>query len=83
MCSSLSSDFRCDSPSNFMPAGEVRGKLSSRIRFLMRNSTGSSASASAARSTRPSVTAVAIGWPTARYWQVGVLFCSTTVVLAR
>ena len=40
-------------------------------------------SSAAARSTRPSVTAVAIGWPTARYWHITFLFWNTTRARAR
>ena len=31
----------------------------------------------------PSVSATAIGWPTARYWQVTFLLVNTTCMLAR
>ncbi|MNC98341.1 hypothetical protein D3C83_162710 [compost metagenome] len=37
----------------------------------------------AARSTIPSVNATAIGWPTARYWQVTFLLVKTTFNFAR
>src|SRR2546428_13515064 len=37
----------------------------------------------AARSTMPSVSATAIGWPTARYWQVTFLLVNTTCIFAR
>ena len=37
----------------------------------------------AALSTMPSVSATAIGWPTARYWQVTFLFVNTTSSFAR
>ena len=37
----------------------------------------------AASSTSPSVTATAIGWPTARYWHMTFLFVNTTRACAR
>ena len=40
-------------------------------------SAGSMPILAAASSTRPSVTAVAIGWPTARYWHMTFLFWNT------
>ncbi|MNC89179.1 hypothetical protein D3C83_50810 [compost metagenome] len=36
----------------------------------------------AALSTMPSVSATAIGWPTARYWQVTFLLVNTTFMRA-
>src|ERR1700730_7791627 len=48
------------------------------MRFRRRISTGSMPIFAAARSTRPSVTEHAIGWPTARYWHITFLFWNTT-----
>ena len=47
-----------------------------------RISTGSRPTLAAARSTSRSVTAQAIGWPTARYWLVCTLFWNTTASVA-
>ena len=52
-----------------------------RLRRLI--SSGSMPIVAAARSTSPSVTAVAIGWPTARYWHITFLFWNTTRARAR
>src|SRR4026208_2108823 len=92
-----SSVFWCDSFSILRPTGggqgvgsggggrpgAVGGWAASWIRFLRRSSTGSMPSFCAARSTMPSVSATAIGCPTARYWQGAVLLVETTVVFAR
>ena len=58
--------------------GAVCGYASSDSRLRRRISAGSIPRRAAARSISPSVTVTAIGWPTPRYWQVGVLVCSAT-----
>src|SRR6266436_1024929 len=53
------------------------------MRLRRRISTGSIPIFDAARSTRPSVTEQAMGWPTARYWHITFLFWNTTRARAR
>ena len=83
MATSLSSEAWCDSASNLRPEAESDGCASSRMRLRRRISTGSMPIACAARSTSPSVTEQAIGWPTARYWHITFLFWNTTRARAR
>src|SRR6185436_11238668 len=62
---------------------DAQGYASSAIRLRRRISIGSIPTFMAARSTRPSVTEQAIGWPTARYWHITFLFWNTTRARAR